>query len=155
MDDVAIPATPLQSVATPGITTVLTIIVPTLNERENIEPLCGHRGVWGRAVAGRTGACAQGGDIPTRADQTRVHTEGQRQMSRCWRKPCRIRHGKRYLWTMTRGTAHPNMFVLSAQPTAALSSTDRPARSRNSLHRRCARFLLALHRDNGCRSPAR
>ena len=79
MDDVAIPGTPLQSVATPGITTVLTIIVPTLNERENIEPLCGHRGVWGRAVAGRTGACAQGGDIPTRADQTRVHTEGQRQ----------------------------------------------------------------------------
>src|ERR1700719_2768140 len=41
--------------------------------------LCGHRSVWGRAVAGRTGACAQGGDIPTGADQTRVHTEGQRQ----------------------------------------------------------------------------
>src|SRR6266851_4724977 len=40
---------------------------------------CGHRSVWGRAVAGRTGACAQGGDIPTGADQTRVHTEGQRQ----------------------------------------------------------------------------
>jgi dolichol-phosphate mannosyltransferase len=39
MDDVAIPGTPLQSVATPGITTVLAIIVPTLNERENIEPL--------------------------------------------------------------------------------------------------------------------
>src|SRR5712672_1827814 len=41
--------------------------------------LCGHRSVWGGAVAGRTGACAQGGDIPTGADQTRVHTEGQRQ----------------------------------------------------------------------------
>src|ERR1700737_1474454 len=41
--------------------------------------LCGHRSVWGRAVAGRTGACAQGGDVPTGADQTRVHTEGQRQ----------------------------------------------------------------------------
>src|SRR5229473_1439842 len=27
--------------------------------------LCGHRGVWGRAVAGRTGACAQGGEVPT------------------------------------------------------------------------------------------
>ena len=39
MDDVAIPGTPLQSVAAPGITTVLSIIVPTLNERENIEPL--------------------------------------------------------------------------------------------------------------------
>src|SRR5712664_1599753 len=34
--------------------------------------LCGHRSVWGRAVAGRTGACAQGGDIPTGADQARV-----------------------------------------------------------------------------------
>src|ERR1700693_3763097 len=41
--------------------------------------LCGHRGVWGRAVAGRTGACAQGGEGPTGADQTRVYTEGQRQ----------------------------------------------------------------------------
>src|ERR1700692_1169719 len=41
--------------------------------------LRGHRGVGGGAVAGRTGACAQGGDIPTGADQTRVHTEGQRQ----------------------------------------------------------------------------
>jgi hypothetical protein len=39
MEDVAILGTPLQSVATPGITTGLTIIVPTLNERENIEPL--------------------------------------------------------------------------------------------------------------------
>src|SRR6516165_4362592 len=35
--------------------------------------LCGHRSVWGGAVAGRTGACAQGRDIPTGADQTRVH----------------------------------------------------------------------------------
>src|SRR5215475_9163222 len=41
--------------------------------------LCGHRSVWGGAVAGRTGACAQAGDLPTGADQTRVHTEGQRQ----------------------------------------------------------------------------
>src|ERR1700751_4735848 len=40
---------------------------------------CGYRSRWGRAVAGRTGACAQGRDIPTGADQTRVHTEGQRQ----------------------------------------------------------------------------
>src|SRR5260370_350577 len=37
---------------------------------------CGHRSLWGGAVAGRTGACAQEGDIPTGADQTRVHTEG-------------------------------------------------------------------------------
>src|SRR5271169_6943520 len=40
---------------------------------------CGYRSLWGRAVAGGTGACAQGGDIPTGADQTRVYTEGQRQ----------------------------------------------------------------------------
>jgi dolichol-phosphate mannosyltransferase len=39
MDDAAIPGAPLQSIATPGVTTVLPIIVPTLNERENIEPL--------------------------------------------------------------------------------------------------------------------
>src|SRR5271165_2620059 len=39
----------------------------------------GYRGVWGAAVAWRTGACAQAGDIPTGADQTSVHTEGQRQ----------------------------------------------------------------------------
>jgi glycosyltransferase involved in cell wall biosynthesis len=39
MGDVAILDAPLQSVATPGIAAVLTIIVPTLNERENIEPL--------------------------------------------------------------------------------------------------------------------
>src|SRR6516165_9738283 len=43
------------------------------------QEFAGHRGVRGRAMAGGTGACAQGGDIPTRADQTRVHTEGQRQ----------------------------------------------------------------------------
>src|SRR5271167_661783 len=40
---------------------------------------CGHRGLRGRAVAGRTGACAQAGDLPTRANQTSVYTEGQRQ----------------------------------------------------------------------------
>src|SRR6478752_8637088 len=40
--------------------------------------LCGHRSVWGRAVAGRTGACAQGRDLPAGADQTSVYTEGQR-----------------------------------------------------------------------------
>jgi dolichol-phosphate mannosyltransferase len=39
MDDVTILGAPLQYVATPGITTVLTIIIPTLNERKNIEPL--------------------------------------------------------------------------------------------------------------------
>jgi hypothetical protein len=38
-----------------------------------------HRNVWGWAVAGWNGACAQAGDIPTGADQTRIHTEGQRQ----------------------------------------------------------------------------
>src|SRR3954454_3568628 len=32
-----------------------------------------------RALAGRTGACAQGGDLPTGPYQTRVHSEGQRQ----------------------------------------------------------------------------
>src|SRR5882757_2951199 len=40
---------------------------------------CGYRGLWGRAVAGRTGACAQAGDLPAGANQTSVHTEGQRQ----------------------------------------------------------------------------
>src|SRR5258708_3246127 len=40
---------------------------------------CGHRSIRGRAVAGRTGACAQAGDLPTRANQTSVYTEGQRQ----------------------------------------------------------------------------
>ena len=30
-------------------------------------------------MAGRTGACAQAGDLPTGPYQTRVHTEGQRQ----------------------------------------------------------------------------
>src|ERR1700739_2526609 len=41
--------------------------------------LCGYRSVWGGAVAGRTGAYAQGRDIQTGADQTSVHNEGQRQ----------------------------------------------------------------------------
>src|ERR1700691_682064 len=41
--------------------------------------LRGRRGVWGRAMAGRTGACAQAGDLPTGTNQARVHTEGQRQ----------------------------------------------------------------------------
>src|ERR1700730_3098570 len=41
---------------------------------------CGHRGIWGRAVAGRTGACAQDGDLPAGANQTSVHTEGQREL---------------------------------------------------------------------------
>src|SRR5215467_9774773 len=40
---------------------------------------CGHRGVRGRAMAGRTGACAQTGDLSARANQTSVYTEGQRQ----------------------------------------------------------------------------
>src|ERR1700751_4736339 len=30
-------------------------------------------------MAWRTGACAQAGDLPTGPDQTRIHTEGQRQ----------------------------------------------------------------------------
>ena len=41
--------------------------------------LRGGRGVRGRAMAGRTGACAQAGDLPTGRYQTRFHTEGQRQ----------------------------------------------------------------------------
>src|SRR6266542_5333768 len=41
--------------------------------------LRGHRSVWGAAVARRTGACAQAGDLPTRPHQKSVHTEGQRQ----------------------------------------------------------------------------
>src|SRR5450631_1160590 len=41
--------------------------------------LRGHRGVWGAAMAWRTGACTQAGDLPTGTYQTRVHTEGQRQ----------------------------------------------------------------------------
>jgi hypothetical protein len=39
--------------------------------------LRGRRSVWGAAVAWRTGACAQRGDIPTGPHQTSVHTEGQ------------------------------------------------------------------------------
>src|ERR1700691_3570407 len=41
--------------------------------------LRGRRDVWGGAMAGRTGACAQAGDLPTGPYQTRLHTEGQRQ----------------------------------------------------------------------------
>src|SRR5271170_862940 len=41
--------------------------------------LRGCRGVWGAAMAWQTGACAQAGDLPTGAYQTRIHTEGQRQ----------------------------------------------------------------------------
>src|SRR6266511_1792183 len=40
---------------------------------------CGHRRVRGAAVAWRTGACAQAGDLPTGTHQKSVHTEGQRQ----------------------------------------------------------------------------
>src|SRR5208337_1104557 len=36
-------------------------------------------GVRGRTMAGRTGACAQAGDLPTGPYQTRFHTEGQGQ----------------------------------------------------------------------------
>src|ERR1700674_957032 len=41
--------------------------------------LRGRRGVRSGAMAWRTGACAQAGDVPTGPYQTRVHTEGQRQ----------------------------------------------------------------------------
>src|SRR5712672_957006 len=41
--------------------------------------LRGHRGVWGTAVARRTGACAQAGDLSTGSHQKSVHTESQRQ----------------------------------------------------------------------------
>src|SRR5271166_3693652 len=41
--------------------------------------LRGHRGVWGAAMAWRTGACAQAEDLPTGPNQKSVHTEGQRQ----------------------------------------------------------------------------
>src|SRR6516165_11391548 len=34
---------------------------------------------WARALAGRTGACSQRGDLPTGPHQTRVYREGQRQ----------------------------------------------------------------------------
>src|SRR6266851_5379884 len=40
---------------------------------------CGHRRVWGAAVAWRTGACAQERDLPTGLHQKSVHPEGQRQ----------------------------------------------------------------------------
>src|ERR1700751_4705788 len=38
--------------------------------------LCGNRGIRGRAMADGTGACAQAGDLPARANQTSVYTEG-------------------------------------------------------------------------------
>ncbi len=41
--------------------------------------LCGCRSIWRRAVAWRTGACAQGRELPAGPDPARVHTEGQRQ----------------------------------------------------------------------------
>src|ERR1039458_9994235 len=44
--------------------------------------LRGHRGVRRGAVAWRTGAWTQAGEIPTGADQTSVYTEGQRQTDR-------------------------------------------------------------------------
>src|SRR5713226_10375790 len=37
--------------------------------------LRGHRGVWGAAVAWRTGACAQAADLSTGPYQKSVHTE--------------------------------------------------------------------------------
>src|SRR4029077_6847801 len=40
---------------------------------------CGHRRVWRRAVARRTGACAPDGELPTGSYQKSVHPEGQRQ----------------------------------------------------------------------------
>src|SRR5271163_926685 len=41
----------------------------------------GHRGVWSAAMAWRTGACAQAGNLSTESNQKSVHTEGQRQTS--------------------------------------------------------------------------
>src|SRR6476660_5423461 len=41
---------------------------------------CGHRSVWDAAVAWRTGACAQAGDLSTGPDQKSVHTEGRVEM---------------------------------------------------------------------------
>jgi hypothetical protein len=43
--------------------------------------LRGRRSVRGGAVARRTGACAQGGDVPTGSDQTSVYPESERQTS--------------------------------------------------------------------------
>src|SRR5208282_3326342 len=55
--------------------------VPLQQGRAGRRPsgLRGHRGVWGGAMAGRTGACAQAGDLPTGPYQASVHTESQRQ----------------------------------------------------------------------------
>src|SRR5260370_40610749 len=39
--------------------------------------LRGYRGVWGAAMAWRTGACAQARDVPTGPHQKSVHTESQ------------------------------------------------------------------------------
>ena len=39
--------------------------------------LRGYRSVWGAAMAWRTGACAQAGDVSTVSYQKSVHTEGQ------------------------------------------------------------------------------
>jgi hypothetical protein len=41
--------------------------------------LRGRRGVRGAAMARRSGACAQGGDLPTRPHQTSVYPQSQRQ----------------------------------------------------------------------------
>src|ERR1700716_4378688 len=41
--------------------------------------LRGRRGVWGTAVAWRTGACSQARNLPTEPHQKTVHTQGQRQ----------------------------------------------------------------------------
>src|SRR6202795_1838778 len=37
---------------------------------------CGHRGVWGAAMAWRTGACYQAGNLSTGPHQKSVYTEG-------------------------------------------------------------------------------
>jgi len=41
--------------------------------------LCGPRGVRSVAVARGTGDCTQGGNLPTKSDQTSVYPESQRQ----------------------------------------------------------------------------
>src|SRR5215471_18850521 len=50
---------------------------PTRAHRVWTVNICGHRGIWGAAVAWRTGACAPGGELPTGSYQKSVHTEGQ------------------------------------------------------------------------------
>src|ERR1700680_3444964 len=49
---------------------------------------CGHRRVWGAAVARRTGACAQGGELPTGSYQKSVHPESQPTERPEWAKYC-------------------------------------------------------------------